>query len=139
MRRSTTLFVLSYPAAIILAPVLLVAGDPLLNWARRRTRVRRVSVSPDGRLSVSQSGTPLLLAHNPLVIALTAPSRWAAGQLGRPRRPTAARWSGPDLPPRPDVTGVREPRRPKPTYPSDAIALREPIVEPRQPGATDSR
>jgi hypothetical protein len=51
--------------------------------------------------------------------ALTSPVRWIADQVKRWRQ-------------RPPEAGVREPRRPKPTPPTGAIALAEPRVDLRR-------
>jgi hypothetical protein len=64
------------------------------------------------------------MQHNPLMIALTAPARWINDRLGRLGR---WRWR-----PRPDLAGVREPRRPRPTLPAAAVALAEPRTELRR-------
>jgi hypothetical protein len=61
---------------------------------------------------------------NPVWIALTAPSRWI---LSITRRRIRRNGGGRRRPP---FAGVREPRRPKPTLPAAAMALRE----PRWPG-----
>ncbi len=76
---------------------------------------------------------------HPLVIALTAPARWARPRLRELRRRVrwalrsrAARrrgWDGLNerlFPDDPGLSGVREPRRPRPTPPADAVALQQP-------------
>ena len=104
---------------IAAAPLVLLVGEPL-----RRYCVRRLS-----RPGLPMRSTAMLVVANPVVIALTAPERWAIDQVrglnsggrGLGRR----RGSGP--PP----AGVREPRRPRPGAPAGAIALAEPRVQHR--------
>ncbi len=73
-----------------------------------------------------------VIIANPVLIALTAPERWAIDQVGGlssggrgfgrfGRR--GGNW--------PPPAGVREPRRPKPTAPAGAIALAEPRQQHR--------
>jgi hypothetical protein len=66
-------------------------------------------------------------SRNNVMIALTAPLRWINDRLMRwhphPPGPIARWWRGRH---RPGLAGVREPRRPRPTLPSAAVALAEP-------------
>jgi hypothetical protein len=141
--------------ALLLAPVVVLVGDPVLE--RRRRKRYRAAVQ---RLGLTHgSGTPLAAAYqlnlafwrfdtHPFVIALTAPGRWARPKLRSLRRrlwrpvrwllrSRAARRRGWDggwwdegheglFPDDPGLSGVREPRRPHPMPPTDAVALREP-------------
>jgi len=85
----------AWPLAVILSPVILVAGEPVNRYVMRR--VRRITA--DGRPAVIQHAdwpvraaavrpvrACLLLAviSNPLWIALTAPGRWVSGLFRRP-------------------------------------------------------
>ena len=147
--------------ALLLAPVVVLAGEPTLRRHRRRWRHRRFA---ETELQLSGRATPgprllaasayeldLLLMRfgvNPLVIAMTAPARWVRDRMRHllrrrrlhlPQLPylphlfrnrAAGRGWGtherlfPDDPP--FLSGVREPRRPKPSPPHDAIALEPP-------------
>jgi hypothetical protein len=81
---------------------------------------------------VPKRSAPMLIMANPVLIALTAPERWAINHvrglssggrgLGR-----FGRWRGNGPPP----AGVREPRRPVPSAPAGAIALAEPRQQQR--------
>jgi hypothetical protein len=100
-------------AVIVLAPIVVIAGEPL-----RRSSLRRFG-RRDPVLAVLESS---------LVMALTAPGRWAidrrsraVGHVGRRRGP------GDGGPP----SDMREPRRPLPTAPAGAIALAEPRLQQR--------
>jgi hypothetical protein len=114
------------------APVIVLVGEPL-----RRSYLRRLSRPP------LRSGSPGVLSRvglapavfaNPVLIALTAPSRWAIDQVGSLRsgnsggRGSGRRGgqSGGNWPP----AGVHEPRRPRPSAPAGAIALAEPKQQP---------
>jgi len=130
--------------AVLLAPVLVLAGEPALRHHRRHWRERRFAAALTSPApSRSGLGDLLLLrfAAHPLVIALTAPGRWIRPRLRHAlrRRPLTTpltlrrtrkigRWLSerlrPDDPPY--LSGVREPRRPKPNPPADAVALRPP-------------
>jgi hypothetical protein len=163
--------------ALVLAPLVVLAGEPALRMHRRGWRSRQFAAAVDETMGVSrargrrvprtlhyrggpQRGFDQLLMRfsmHPLVIALTAPARWVRGRFRMNRRMIAiaapGRWIGdrlhwllrspaarrrdqmmrmgggherlfPDDPP--FLSGVREPRRPKPTPPSDAIALQPP-------------
>jgi hypothetical protein len=57
--------------------------------------------------------------RNVVWIWVTALGRWATGYAGRRKQ-------------RPPAAGVREPRRPKPTLPTAAIALAEPRTDVRR-------
>lgn len=59
------------------------------------------------------------IIRNPARRALVALRHWATNRVKR--------WRGQP----PQLAGVREPRRPKPTLPSAAVALAEPRVERR--------
>jgi hypothetical protein len=108
-------------AVIALAPVIMLLGEPL-----RRYYLQRLSGPPWRALA--------RVVANPVLIALTAPSRWAIDQVsgvrtggsrfrGFGRFGRRGGQSGGDWPP---SAGVREPRRPKPNAPAGAIALAEP-------------
>lgn len=141
--------------ALVLAPVVVLAGEPTLRrhrrgWAGRaamgETGLWVAGGRRPGLRAVSAYELDLLLTRfslHPMVIALTAPARWARDRmrylLRRRRlhlphlfRTRAARFGRgrherlfPDDPP--FLSGVREPRRPKPGPPSDAIALQSPV------------
>lgn len=128
--------------ALLLAPIVVLAGDPALERHRR------------GQFGRAGGGTLAAMNHrlnlavfqfstHPLVIALTAPARWARPRLRALRRrlgwmlrrllrSRAARrrgWDGLNerlFPDDPGLSGVREPRRPRPMPPTDAVALRQP-------------
>jgi hypothetical protein len=53
--------------------------------------------------------------------------RQALARLGRAVTDRVMRWRGRP----PELAGVREPRRPKPTLPAAAVALAEPRTRPR--------
>jgi hypothetical protein len=90
---------------IATSPVILVVGEPLRRYCLRRHRLMRV------------------IAH-PVLIAVTAPERWAIDQAqGFRAGGRGFGWRRGDSPPE---AGVREPRRPKPGSPAGAIALAEP-------------
>jgi hypothetical protein len=100
-------------AVIVLAPIVVLAGEPLRRRCRRRFGHR------DPVVAVLESS---------LVMALTAPGRWAIGKRNRGVRHVGRR-RGPsgDGPP----SDMREPRRPPPTAPAGAIALAEPRLQQR--------
>jgi len=95
---------------IATAPVILLVGEPLRQYCLRQHRLTRV-------------------VSNPVLIAVTAPERWALDQV------RGLRWGGRGFGRRrgdwPPPAGVREPRRPKPGAPAGAIALAEPKLELR--------
>lgn len=129
--------------ALALSPVLLLAGDSALRLHRRGLREaewRRTVALARGDLGgpFAAAGYQLNMmifrfSIHPLVIAMTAPARWMRDRLRRLMRSPSARrrdrmrrgWGGEDLfPDDPGFhSGVREPRRPKPTLPTDAVAL----------------
>jgi len=95
-----------WPLAIILSPVILVAGEPVNRYVMRRVRSSAAAGPPavsrhgDGPARAVAVQLParasLLLAviSNPLWIALTAPGRWVSDRFLRPpsaRASTAAR------------------------------------------------
>lgn len=125
--------------ALLLAPVVVLAGDPVLQRHRRGGDILRGRggwlVAQNHRLNLAI----FQFSMHPLVIALTAPARWARPRLRELRRRVrwalrsrAARrrgWDGLNerlFPDDPGLSGVREPRRPRPTPPADAVALRQP-------------
>jgi hypothetical protein len=124
--------------ALALAPLLVVAGEPALR--RHRLAATAPHIRPRGkrnRVRVPDTAAyrtdlfVLSFAMHPLVIALTAPARWFHSTLMRsprgrrgPKPPHGHERSFPDAPP--FFGGVREPRRPNPAPPSDAVALRLP-------------
>jgi hypothetical protein len=95
-----------WPLAIILSPVILVAGEPVNRYVMRRVRLSALAspaaVTRDGdrparavavRLPASASLLLVVISH-PLWIALTAPGRWVGDRFRRPpsvRAGTAAR------------------------------------------------
>ena len=107
-------------AVIALAPLVVLAGEPV-----RRYYLRRLSRRPLRSRSAVMRGLALVVVANPVTIALTAPGRWAIDQVGRLSSGSS---SGGDSPP---SAGVREPRRPKPNTPAGAVALAEPIQRHR--------
>lgn len=133
--------------ALLLAPVVLVAGDPALERRRRGgypaqiLRARHMR-QRGGMLAAVKYRFDLILVQfsiHPFVIALTAPARWARPRLRALRRrlrwllrSRSARrrgWGGSHerlFPDDPGLSGVREPRRPRPMPPTDAVALRQP-------------
>jgi hypothetical protein len=136
--------------ALLLSPILVLVGDPVLRPVPRY-RGRAASIASWRQVRAArtlkyhaahENGYRLLLMRfrlHPMVIALTAPSRWARDRVRRLFRSRAARrrerlWlSGrheglfPDDPP--FLSGVREPRRPKPKPPADGIALQPPTED----------
>ncbi len=96
----------AWPLTIILSPVILVAGEPVNRYVMRRVRsslaAGPAAVTRDGdrparavavRLPASAS-LLLVVIHNPLWIALTAPGRWVGDRFRRSpsvRAGTAAR------------------------------------------------
>jgi hypothetical protein len=130
--------------ALVLSPVLLLAGDPALRLHRRSWRavdrgraLGLVRGGPGGPFAAAAYQLNMMILRfsiHPLVIAMTAPARWVrGGGLRRLLRSPSARrwdrmsrgWGGERLfPDDPGFhSGVREPRRPKPTPPTDAVAL----------------
>lgn len=99
---------------IVLAPVIVIGGEPLRQYCLKRFGWRE---PVHGVIECT------------VVRALTAPSRWVINFGGR-RLSRIGRRRGPggDWPPPSDVD---EPRRPRPTAPAGAIALAEPRVERR--------
>jgi len=95
-----------WPLAIILSPVILVAGEPVNRYVMRRVRLSALAgpaaVTRDRdrparavavRLPASASLLLVVISH-PLWIALTAPGRWVSDRFRRPpavRAGTAAR------------------------------------------------
>jgi len=137
MRRGHAVWQVAQSAAALLltaalAPVIMVAGEPLRRYvlarpaarpSRPATQAAMISHGPAGTVQVfwRRPGFWLLVVSNPLWIALTAPARWLldrAGGLGH------RGWRGPP------AAGVREPRRPKPGLPGGSVALAEPRAEP---------
>ena len=139
-----------------LSPLIVVAGEPLRRrvlarparyWVPRPGMSRRTTVFSyrpvEGGVQVSwrRHSLWMVLVNNPLWIALTAPSRWLLDRASGYRH-RGGRGS-------PPAAGVREPRRPKPSLPSAAVALAEPRTGPvvarllgtavRGPGHGDDR
>jgi len=85
-----------WPLAIILSPVILVAGEPVNRYVMRRVRLRAAAGPapvtghgdrPARPMAVHLSGSAsllLMVISNPLWIALTAPGRWVSDQFRRP-------------------------------------------------------
>jgi hypothetical protein len=112
-------------AVIAAAPVVVIAGEPLRRYYLRRPGdgwlPHRSSAGWRGRSLVG------VILANPVLIALTAPERWAIDQFGGLRSGgrgfgRSGRRGGNWPPP----AGVREPRGPKPNAPAGALALAEP-------------
>jgi len=107
---------------IAVAPVIVFLGEPLRRYYLRR--LSRPPVAVWRRRSLAR-----MLIGNPLLIALTAPERWAidlvgsSGGRGFGRLGRRGGW--------PPPAGVREPRRPKPDTPAGAVALAEPRQQHR--------
>jgi hypothetical protein len=99
-------------ALIAVAPVIVLVGEPLRRYCVRR---RRLAV----------------VVANPVLIALTAPERWAIDQVRELSSGGGFGWFGRRGGNWPPPAGVREPRRPKPGAPAGAIALAEPRQELR--------
>lgn len=127
--------------AVLLAPVVVLAGDPALERHRRSGHAARIlgarrTRRPGGLLAAVDHRLNLALFQfgiHPFVIALTAPARWARPRLRRLLRSRSARRAGWGdgrgerlFPDDPGLGGVREPRRPRPTPPADNLALRTP-------------
>ncbi|MFC5905987.1 hypothetical protein, partial [Streptacidiphilus monticola] len=102
---------LPWVLAVALAPLWLVAGEPL----------RQVVLRPRVRMRPSPGAALLadLLSH-PALLALTAPARFLTSRHGRRRggRIPPGRGDGP-----PPPAGDREPRNPPSVPPSDAVSL----------------
>lgn len=133
-------------AAVLLAPVVVLAGEPALRLQRRGWRHtqngyigRQVRGRGMGPMLAAQFQLHFLMmrvARNAVVIALTAPARWVESRIGAWSRRRMLRGHArfmrmgggeglfPDDPP--FLSGVREPRRPSPVPPSDAVALEPP-------------
>jgi hypothetical protein len=95
-----------WPLAVVLSPVILVAGEPVNRYVMRRVRlIAAAGPAPAtrhgdqparavaARLPASAS-LLLVVISNPLWIALTAPGRWLGDRFRRPpsaRAGTAAR------------------------------------------------
>jgi hypothetical protein len=148
MRHGHTVWQVSQSAAallltVALAPLIMVAGEPLrryviarptarpprsgwyrtLRRARPATQTAMFSHDPAATEQIfwHRSRFWLLVVNNPLWIALTAPARWLLDRAsGFGRRGGYG----------PPAAGVREPRRPKPGWPSGSLALAEPRTEP---------
>src|SRR5215469_14515307 len=120
---------------IALSPVIVLAGEPLRRYYLRRFTgppLRPRSADVMSRTNLQRSLARIVIV-NPVLTALTAPTRWAIDQVaglgfgglsGR-RFGRFGRRGGNDgggWPP----AQVREPRRPKPNAPAGAIALAEP-------------
>lgn len=77
----------SYALAVLTSPVLLLVGDPLMRYALHRFRGQPTG---NGGYFISAAAGPTyrirVFFMNPLVIALTAPSRWAGDRLRRNSR-----------------------------------------------------
>jgi hypothetical protein len=155
-RRAGARFVLSCSvtlAAIALAPVVVLVGEPLRRYCLRRLgrpvgRPRSVGMRWDAGWSRAAGvranvvrprlGLARAIVSNPVMIALTAPGRWAmdrttalssaaSGRRGFGHSGGRGRRGGGWPPP----ADVREPRRPKPTAPAGAVALAEPRQQVR--------
>jgi hypothetical protein len=100
-------------AVIALAPIIVIAGEPLRRYCFRRF----------GRTPLVRS-----IVESTAVKALTAPGRWTIGRLSRGVGHIRRRRGPGDWPPPSDM---REPRRPRPTAPAGAIALAEPRLQHR--------
>jgi hypothetical protein len=129
-------------AMIVLAPVIVLVGEPVrrhfLRRLRRKPLLARAVLPGVGWRSGFLAWA---MIRNPVLIALTAPARWAidrasglrSGRDGRGRFGLGQRGGqGGDWPP---SAGDREPRRPRPTAPAGAIALAEPRQHRRVTGA----
>ncbi|HLK00867.1 MAG TPA: hypothetical protein VKU39_13295 [Streptosporangiaceae bacterium] len=85
-----------WPLAVILSPVILVAGEPVNRYVMRRMRryaaggpaaVTRRGNRPDRAAAVllpDRASLLLVVISNPLWIALTAPGRWVSDKFRRP-------------------------------------------------------
>jgi hypothetical protein len=85
-----------WPLAIILSPVILVAGEPVNRYVMRRVRlsaaagpaaVTRHGDQPARAVAVhlpASASLLLVVISNPLWIALTAPGRWVSDRFRRP-------------------------------------------------------
>jgi hypothetical protein len=87
----------AWPLAIMLSPVILVAGEPVSRYVMRRERWSAAAgpaaaAAPYGGgparaaavLLPAQASVLLVVISNPLWIALTAPGRWAGDRFRRP-------------------------------------------------------
>jgi hypothetical protein len=117
---------------IVLAPVIVLVGEPLRRYYQRRY-LRSAGRQRCGG-GWRQGGLARVVIANPVLIALTAPGRWAIDHASGPGPGDSGRrgygWRGGDgdnWPP----AGTREPRRPKPNAPAGAIALAEPRQQRR--------
>ena len=89
-----------WPLTIILSPVIVVAGESVNRYVMRRMRLSALAgpaaVTRPGDRSVraaavrlpASASLLLVVIHNPLWIALTAPGRWVSDRF---RKPPAAR------------------------------------------------
>jgi hypothetical protein len=152
-------------AVVALAPVIVLVGEPVRRLCQRRLRQpprrvrsaglvsglgQRLGVTGRGRarrgdrarLQRYRRGWPRTLGQvvitNPVLIALTAPGRFAIDRVGGLRRggsgpPGFGRfgWRGGRGGSWPPPAGVREPRQPRPAAPAGAIALAEPRQQRR--------
>jgi len=129
---AVTLFVLALAPAVLLAGELVnrhylgrppAARDRIL--VRRRGRGVEVQTIGPRRTGFPAAGRDHRVVRrvlaNPLWIALTTPARWLLDRI-RPRA-GSRRGRGGNGPP---GAGVREPRRPLPDLPAEAMALPEP-------------
>jgi hypothetical protein len=118
---------------VAFAPVIVLAGEPLRRYYLRQLRhPASPALSNEGwhRLRLAR-----VIIANPVMIALTAPERWALDRVrglttagsGRRGFGRSGRRGGNGPPP----AGVREPRRPLPSAPAGAIALAEPRLQHR--------
>ncbi|WP_037604554.1 hypothetical protein [Streptacidiphilus rugosus] len=104
VRRQGQSFAISL-AIVAVAPLWLFVGYPLeRTWGR--------GGGPGNQLAFR-------VTRHPLAIALSAPMRFVASRVVRPRRTDNGE-------PGPPNAGDREPRHPRPTLPSDTISLGEP-------------
>jgi hypothetical protein len=144
-RGATAAAITAWILTLLLSPAILIIGEPLRRLVMRRLRratTRGLTSSPLSILTVSSQTQmtsylggrrPLavftrVFMFNPVSIALTAPGRWVGGRLaalGRLARRGVTR-GGPRRGPGPPGAGVREPRRPNPVPPADAVELPEP-------------
>src|SRR6266851_3050036 len=139
---------LSRPA-LRLRPAEVLSGVGLRRGVLRRAARRGPPVTGQARAGLGdgtwsprygvgwrQRGVARVIIANPVLIALTAPGRWAMDRVGglssggSGRRGLGRRGGqgGGNWPP---PAGVREPRRPKPAAPAGAIALAEPRQQRR--------
>jgi hypothetical protein len=150
--RATLGFTIITLIVLVLAPVVLVAGElvnrrylrgprippvlkgglasPIRRWPSAAVRGQDIEYADPGWVFAWEacrrrrfgSLAEPFLA-NPVWIALTAPARWLLDRI-RPRAGHGRRRGNGNGPP---PAGVREPRRPRPDQPAGAIALPEPF------------